>query len=83
MKLYTEEQAKYFFECGRNFQMNGEVTFNIAQDEVTPIELPSDEKLWEDFRIEHPNTVGGFQEQYECYKWTIEKLFNKIQGGNK
>ena len=45
MKLYTEEQAKYFFECGRNFQMNGEITFSTAQEALTPIELPSDEKI--------------------------------------
>ena len=46
MKLYTEEQAKYFFECGRNFQMNSEITFKIAQEETTPIELPT----WDDVR---------------------------------
>jgi hypothetical protein len=47
MKLYTEEQAKYFFECGRNYQNNAEITFRIAKEEIpTPvIELPSDEEI--------------------------------------
>ncbi len=34
MKLYTEEQAKYFFECGRNYQNNAEITFRVARDEI-------------------------------------------------
>jgi hypothetical protein len=47
MKLYTEEQAKYFFECGRNYQNNAEITFRIAKEEIpTPvIELPTDEEM--------------------------------------
>ena len=49
MKLYTEEQAKYFFECGRNYQNNAEITFRVAKEEIStkPIELPTDEEIIE------------------------------------
>jgi len=49
MKLYTEEQIKYFFECGRNYQNNAEITFRVARDEMPtkPIELPTDEEIHE------------------------------------
>ena len=77
MKLYTEEQAKYFFECGRNFQMNGEVTFNIAQDEVTPIELPSDEEIWSEGDREH------FISQHYAFMRGAKWMRDKIKGGNK
>ena len=32
------------------------------------------DQLWEDFRIENPNTIGGFQEQYESFKWLYGRL---------
>lgn len=48
MKLYTEEQARYFFECGKNFSLKGQVSFNIAQEGVTPIELPSEGEIERD-----------------------------------
>jgi len=30
--------------------------------------------LWEIFRIENPNSVGGFKEKYEVFKWLYFKL---------
>jgi len=47
MKLYTEEQIRYFFECGRNYQNNAEITFRVARDEMPtkPIKLPSDAEI--------------------------------------
>ena len=83
MKLYTEEQAKYFFECGRNFQMNGEVTFNIAQDEVTPIELPSDEEIYKEAK-NNENKFRGWGE-YETSAFIIgaKWMRDKIQVGEK
>ena len=32
------------------------------------------EDLWEDFRIENPNSVGCFRDQYVSFKWLYEKL---------
>lgn len=32
------------------------------------------ENLWEDFRIENPNSVGCFRDQYVSFKWLYEKL---------
>ena len=87
MKLYTEEQAKYFFECGRNFQMNSEITFKIAQEETTPIELPSDEEI-EAYLKSFPYTKHLDDGQYNDgvivgAELAIEWMKNKIQGGNK
>ena len=31
-------------------------------------------ELWEQFRIENPNTVGGFEEQFKSFRWLWEKL---------
>jgi hypothetical protein len=87
MKLYTEEQAKYFFECGRNFQMNSEITFKIAQEETTPIKLPSDEEI-EKYIQTFPYTKHLDDGQYNDgvivgAELAIEWMKNKIQGGNK
>ena len=39
------------------------------------------EKVWEDFRIENPNTIGGFQDQYKSFlygiQWCKEQLKKK------
>lgn len=88
MKLYTEEQAKYFFECGRNYQNNAEITFRVAKDEIPtpPIELPSDEEIENDAKefvkshdfslLTNPNHLANrcFQ---EGAKWVIEQIKNK------
>ena len=77
MKLYTEEQVKYFFECGRNFQMNGEITFSMAQKEITPIELPSDQEI-EEYVDSTPycgHCTFEFKEGVEYgAKWVIEQI---------
>ena len=31
-------------------------------------------ELWEQFRIENPNTVGGFEEQFKSFRWLWKKL---------
>lgn len=36
--------------------------------------MKSFNKLWEEFRSENPNTIGGFHEQYESFRW----LYNKF-----
>jgi hypothetical protein len=78
MKLYTEEQAKYFFECGRNFQMNSEITFKIAQEETTPIELPSDDEIEREANINL-----RVRAVYLGYILGAKWMRDKIQGGNK
>jgi hypothetical protein len=77
MKLYTQEQAKYFFECGRNFKINGEVTFDVAEQFVNPIELPSDEELNKQFDIDE------FDPYDVAYLGGAIRMRNLIQGGNK
>ena len=79
MKLYTEEQIKYFFECGRNYQNNAEITFRVARDEMPtkPIELPSDAEIEEKINCDiHIESDADF---FNGAKW----MRDKIQGGNK
>jgi len=48
---------------------------NASFDEISDEEI---DNAWEEFRIQNPNTVGGFQDQYESFsfaiKWYREKL---------
>lgn len=37
------------------------------------------ESLWEQFRIENPNSVGTFIDQYQSFIWLISKLKEKNQ----
>lgn len=32
------------------------------------------QELWEQFTIDNPNTVGGFQEQFVAFKWLFKML---------
>ena len=32
------------------------------------------QELWKQFRVENPNTVGGFQEQFIAFKWLFDVL---------
>lgn len=76
MKLYTEEQGRYFFECGRNYQNNAEITFRVAQDEMPtkPIELPSDAE------IERRAKFYGYAWEiyYKGAQWMRDKIQEKI-----
>ena len=86
MKLYTEEQAKYFFECGRNYQNNAEITFRVARDEVPtkPIELPSDNKIKHEAINQMEQWYGsGCEEEIFAFINGAKYVINKIQGGNK
>jgi ssDNA-specific exonuclease RecJ len=31
-------------------------------------------ELWEQFRIENPNTIGGFEEQFKSFRWLYKML---------
>ena len=35
-KKYTEEDMKYMFECGRNYQNNAEITFKVSMEYIQP-----------------------------------------------
>jgi hypothetical protein len=37
---YTEEDLKYMFECGRNYQNNAEITFKVSLDYIQQPKLP-------------------------------------------
>ena len=85
MKLYTEEQAKYFFECGRNYQNNAEITFRVARDEIPtkPIELPSDEEVHKSSPHQILNSNNswdiGFHNGWKHgAKWMRDKIQEKI-----
>jgi len=49
--------------------------FHCVPKEISDEEI---DNAWEEFRIQNPNTVGGFQDQYESFsfaiKWYREKL---------
>jgi len=82
MKLYTEEQVKYFFECGRNFQMNGEITFSAAQEALTPIELPSDDEIFKkSIDIMEEWYGNGCETEIDGHfrgaKWIKEQILNQ------
>jgi hypothetical protein len=50
----------------------------LPQQEISDEEI---DNVWEMFRIQNPNTVGGFQEQYASFlfaiKWYREQLKTK------
>ena len=75
MKLYTEEQLKEAFNCGRLYKgIEGDLNIYHLIDKLTPIELPSDEDIVNKaLEIQWSNTL--FQ---DGAKYVIDK----IQGGN-
>ena len=38
---FTEEDAKYLFECGRNFQINADITFTVAREHLSQPKIPT------------------------------------------
>ncbi len=38
---FTEDDAKYFFECGRNFQINADITFTVAREHLSQPKMPT------------------------------------------
>lgn len=82
MKLYTEEQLKEAFNCGRLYLgREGDTNFNHLIDKLTPIELPSDEeirKIMELDDMEFDEFDPYHVSHLEGAKW----MRDKIQGGN-
>jgi len=83
MKLYTEEQVREAMGFARGHHRMSDTQFI---DTLTPIELPSDEEIWEEGKLvfsekgktiyTHYNTVPSWS---DGAKW----MRDKIQGGNK
>jgi len=88
MKLYTEEQVKKAIEIAQKCDYDcGGVYFDYGTtdgilQQLTPIELPSDEEIEESspFRLGSGNYNASFSHRWQQgSKW----MRDKIQGGNK
>jgi hypothetical protein len=78
MKLYTEEQVKQMLIKMDEFTL---LHINRLMDEMTPIQVPSDEEIdKEAFQVPYDNTRGFYDLQFiKGAKW----MRDKIEGGNK
>jgi hypothetical protein len=78
MKLYTEEQVKQMLIKMDEFTL---LHINRLMDEMTPIQVPSDEEIdKEAFQVPYDNTRGFYDLQFiKGAKW----MRDKIQGGKK
>ena len=78
MKLYTEEQVTELttsaFTAGQN---HNPAIFGVAFDKLTPIELPSDEEIWNEADKEESNS------KHYAFTRGARYVIDKIQGGNK
>jgi len=92
MKLYTEEQVRQMLiKMGNSAPLNIDYLIN----EITPIELPSDEEIEQESNNEYQEQKQSYENSVEMFpidfanylevgfiegaKW----MRNKIQGGNK
>lgn len=81
MKLYTEADLMDFI------YINGCIVQSDL-DELTPIELPSDEEIWEWWQTQQFQKEQGEQEYTMLYEIDLPKILKSftehlIQGGNK
>ena len=70
MKLYTEEQVKDMLNGYGNFE------------DITPIELPSDEDIYNEAQIKKDN-IKKLPFDSASFQFGAMWLKDKIQGGNK
>ena len=66
---FTEEDMKYIFECGRNYQNNAEVTFKVSIDHLrtqrTPIAIEVE-------MVESPSyNAIRMQDKNDCFAYFI------------
>ena len=74
MKLYTEDQLKEAFHCGRLYQgIKGDTNIYHLIDKLTPIELPSNEE------IQKESLKSDFE---YTFRNGANYVLNKIKGGN-
>ena len=70
---YTKEQFLKAAELGEVSMIDAKHIISLLDEVDIPKHIYID-TLWEMFRIENPNSVGGFKEQYEVFKWLYFKL---------
>jgi hypothetical protein len=73
MKLYTEEQVRQMLIKMDEFTL---LHINRLMDELTPIELPSDEEIISE------NQLSEFNSEDVAYYNGAKWMRDKIQGGN-
>lgn len=72
MKIYTEEQVMIAYNMGVDDGHNGAISLQINELSLTPIELPSDEEIKQDWGSGvHLYFVDGFEAGAE---WVIEQI---------
>lgn len=84
MKLYTEEEIVNFLKKEFADEINAETFIDL----LTPIELPSDEEIWEWWQTKKFQKEQGEQEYTMLYEIDLPKILKSftehlIQGGNK
>ena len=78
MKLYTEEQLKKVWKAGQKYweTSGSSTTLEELLEQLTPIELPSDEEILQQFENYSENWEIRHALQFGA-KW----MRDKIQGG--
>jgi hypothetical protein len=81
MKLYTEFEIKFAMDIAR---CQPDKTFDEVLEELTPIQLPSDEEIREERLLQFPDSeyVNRANDRLAFY-CGAKYVLNKIQGGNK
>jgi hypothetical protein len=87
MKLYTEEQVRQAIKMADKYHHVLDSEENEIVSILDPIELPTDEEMYEKYNafISTEVTLGFLtKEQGERLKWYYQTyLIKEIQGGNK
>jgi len=84
MKLYTEEQVRQSLMKHQNAAMLLSIEqIDYLIEEITPIELPSDEKIREERLLQFPDSEYANRANDRLAFYCGAKfVINKIQGGN-
>lgn len=69
---FTEEHAKYLFECGRNFQINADITFTVAREHLLQPKTPTHFE----FEVVWHNTYSSETQQYDAQELKIKTTTN-------
>ena len=79
MKLYTEEQVREAFKSGNFDWLNDTSDIDYFMEQLTPIELPSDEEIEKKaFQVPFNNTNEFYDKSFiKGAKWMKEQIFNQ------
>ena len=70
--LFQDSDGVYLF---RREITNHETVFTFENGSQLPRpKVSAMDSLWDEFRLEHPNTVGTFIEQRAAFEWLYAKL---------